>query len=110
MLYSRRYPPRPTPPPDPAPQPTATPDLTPALIRLAELRELYNAEGWKPIKAIGDKLGVEKHPNGWDASLLRIVEAEYGTEIALAVEEAVDPLGSSVDIDLEDSINPNVEA
>ena len=93
MLYSRRYPPRPTPPSDPAPQPTATPDLTPALIRLAELRELYQADGWKPIKAIGDALGVEKHPDGWDASLLRIIEAEYGSDIAAALEESADALG-----------------
>jgi hypothetical protein len=93
MLYSRRYPPKPVASvPEPAPKATETPDLTPALIRLAELRELYADQGWKPIKAIGDALGVEKHPDGWEYSLMAIIEAEYSAEIALALEEAIDPL------------------
>jgi hypothetical protein len=95
MLYSRRYPKEP-PAPAPAPPP-ATPDLTPALIRLAELRELYADQGWKPIKALGDKLGVEKHPDGWEHSLMGIIEAEYSAEIAAALEEAIDPLQGEAD-------------
>lgn len=92
MLYSRRYPPKPVAPvPEPAPKATETPDLTPALIRMAELRELYADQGWKPIKAIGDALGVAKHPDGWEYSLISIIEAEYSTEIALALTDAVDP-------------------
>ena len=90
MLYSRRYPKDP-PAPAPAPPP-ATPGLIPALLRLTELRELYEAQGWKPIKAIGDKLGVAKHPDGWEHSLMDIIKAEYSAEIAAALEESIDPL------------------
>ena len=84
MLYSRRYPKEPA-AAAPAPPPVV-PDLTPALLRLAELRELYEAQGWKPIKALGDKLGVEKHPDGWEHSLMGIIEVEYSAEIAAALE------------------------
>lgn len=90
MLYSRRYPKE---PPAPAPTPPpATPDFIPALTRLTELQELYETQGWKPIKALGDKLGVAKHPDGWEHSLMGIIGAEYSAEIAAALEEAIDPL------------------
>jgi hypothetical protein len=95
MLYSRRYPKEPA-AAAPEPPPT-TPDLTSALIRLAELRELYDAQGWKAIKALGDKLGVEKHPDGWEHSLMGIIEAEYSADIASALEEAIDPLQGEAD-------------
>jgi len=64
-------------------------DLLSAVARLAELQEIYDAEGkrdWKAIKAIADPLGVKKHIDGWDSSLLRIIEAEYSAEIAAALE------------------------
>lgn len=100
MLYSRRYPPRPIDDaPSPSPEPVEQPqlaeivdskaDLTAALIRLAELQELYESQGWKPIKAIGDALGVEKHPDGWEHSLLAIIAAEFSAEIAEALQDAV---------------------
>ncbi|MBE7384390.1 MAG: hypothetical protein F6J95_023625 [Leptolyngbya sp. SIO1E4] len=63
-----------------------------AVQRLEELQLIYDAEGkrdWKAIKEIGDRLGVEKHPDGWDSSLLRIIEAEFSTAIAQALEGEV---------------------
>lgn len=54
--------------------------------RLTELDSIYITDGWKAIKAIAEPLGVEKHPDGWDASLLRIVEAEFGSDIAAELE------------------------
>jgi len=64
-------------------------DLLSAVARLAELQEIFDADGkrdWKAIKAIADPLGVKKHIDGWDSSLLRIIEAEYSAEIAAALE------------------------
>lgn len=56
--------------------------------RLAELEAIYLNDGWKAIKAIAEPLGVEKDPDGWDASLMRIIEAEFGADIAAELEEA----------------------
>lgn len=61
--------------------------LAAAVARLEELKAIYEAKGWKGIKAIGDELGVEKHPDGWDSSYLRIIEAEFSAEIAQALAE-----------------------
>lgn len=65
-------------------------DVFSAVARLAELKEIYDADGkrdWKAIKAIADPLGVKKHPDGWDSSLLRIIEAEYSPAIAAALAQ-----------------------
>ena len=64
-------------------------DLQAAISRLAELESIFDSQGkrdWQPIKEIGDSLGVEKHPDGWDSSFLRIIKAEFGEEIAEALE------------------------
>jgi len=65
-------------------------DILSAVARLAELQQIFDAEGkrdWKAIKAIADPLGVKKHIDGWDSSLLRIIEAEYSAEIAAALAQ-----------------------
>jgi hypothetical protein len=100
MLYTRKYPhlraaqPQPEPPPAPPVEAPAEsppqPDLAAAVARLDELQRLYEAEGWRPIQAIGAALGVTKHPDGWDSSLLRIIEAEFSAEIAAALEDSAD--------------------
>jgi len=66
----------------PAPAPV---DLGPAVARLAELQAIYEAEGWRAINAIADPLGVIRHEDGWDSSLLRIIESEFSVEIAAAL-------------------------
>jgi hypothetical protein len=63
------------------------PALAAAVERLEELRLIYEVDGWKGIKAIADPLGVKKHPDGWDSSLLLIIEAEYSPEIAAELAE-----------------------
>lgn len=60
-----------------------------AIDRLAELERIFDADGkrdWRAISEIGDRLNVTKHPDGWDASFMLIIEAEFGPEIAKAVE------------------------
>lgn len=64
-------------------------DLQAAIARLAELESIFDSEGkrdWQAIREIGNDLGVEKHPDGWDSSFLRIIEAEFSAEIAAALE------------------------
>ena len=64
-------------------------DLQAAIARLAELESIFDSEGkrdWQAIREIGVALGVEKHPDGWDSSFLRIIEAEFSAEIAAALE------------------------
>ncbi|MEL7314822.1 MAG: hypothetical protein AAFN08_07715 [Cyanobacteria bacterium J06559_3] len=59
--------------------------------RLEELKRIYDAEGkrdWAAIKEIGDRVGAQKHPDGWDASFLRIIEKEFSPEIAEALAES----------------------
>ena len=66
-------------------------ELAVAAERLEELKRIYDAEGkrdWAAIKEIGDRVGAQKHPDGWDASFLRIIEKEFSAEIAEAVAEA----------------------
>lgn len=67
-------------------------DLATAVDRLEELRLIYQVDGWKAIKAIADPLGVKKHPDGWDSSLLLIIEREFSPAIAdaLAAEDAAE--------------------
>lgn len=63
--------------------------LDAAARRLAELEAIFDSNGkrdWAAIKEIGDRLGVKKHPDGWDSSFLRIIEAEFGAAIAAALE------------------------
>jgi hypothetical protein len=63
--------------------------LEAAVARLAELEAIFDPDGdrdWQAIKEIGDSLGVKKHPDGWDSSFLRIIEAEFGAAIAQALE------------------------
>ena len=83
-------PPEPPPPAD-DPEPPTGPHsgaLAAAVARLDELRLIYEVDGWKGIKAIADPLGVKKHPDGWDSSLLLIIEEEFSPEIAAEVEAA----------------------
>lgn len=64
--------------------------LEAAARRLAELEAIFDPDGdrdWAAIKEIGDRLGVKKHPDGWDSSFLRIIEAEFGEAIAAALED-----------------------
>ena len=64
-------------------------DLQAAIARLAELESIFDSQGkrdWQAIREIGNDLGVEKHPDGWDSSFLRIIEAEFSAEIAAALE------------------------
>jgi len=63
------------------------PTLADASARLAELKGILHDQGWRAIKAIGDDLGVERHHDGWDSSLLRIIQAEFGEAMAAQVEE-----------------------
>ncbi|MEO0533250.1 MAG: hypothetical protein AAF215_05220 [Cyanobacteria bacterium P01_A01_bin.123] len=68
-----------------SPQPTQDALLRMAAERLEELKRIYDAEGkrdWAAIKEIGDRVGAQKHPDGWDASFLRIIEKEFSPEIA----------------------------
>lgn len=63
-------------------------DMLSAVARLAQLQEIFDADNkrdWQAIQAIAKPLGVKKHPDGWDSSLLRIIEAEYSAEIAEAL-------------------------
>jgi hypothetical protein len=114
MLYHRKYPQfrkpeTPDEPATPTPEPqSGTPDaalaelaaaadaaapaldVISAVARLAELQEIFDADGkrdWQAIQAIARPLGVKKHPDGWDSSLLRIIEAEYSAEIAAALAQ-----------------------
>jgi hypothetical protein len=73
--------------PAPALEPTDGPALAAAVERLEELRLIYEVDGWKGIKAIADPLGVKKHPDGWDSSLLLIIEQEFSPEIAAELAE-----------------------
>jgi len=66
--------------------PKSTGGLEAAANRLAELEGIYVADGWKAIAAIAKPLGVTKHPDGWDSSLLEILKAEFGPEVAAQVE------------------------
>lgn len=96
-----------TPTEPPTPEPTGTPDtalsefdaaaqaaaptldVLSAVARLAELKEIFDADGkrnWKAIKEIADPLGVPKPADGWEHALLPIIEAEYGPAIAAALE------------------------
>ena len=59
--------------------------LAAAVTRLEELEGIYVTGGWQAVKAIAEPLGVTKPPDGWDSSLLRIIEAEFSTEIAAAL-------------------------
>jgi hypothetical protein len=68
-------------------EPTDGQALAAAVERLEELRLIYEVDGWKGIKAIADPLGVKKHHDGWDSSLLLIIEAEYSPEIAAELAE-----------------------
>lgn len=66
-------------------------DMLSAVARLEQLRRIFDADGkrdWLAIQAIAKPLGVTKHPDGWDSSLLRIIEAEYSAEIAAALEDS----------------------
>lgn len=64
----------------------AAPTLAEAQARLTELEGIYITDGWQAIRAIAVPLGVEKHPDGWDSSLLRIIQAEFGAELAIELE------------------------
>ena len=66
--------------------PKSTGGLEAAANRLAELEGIYVTDGWKAIQAIAKPLGVTKHPDGWDSSLLDILKAEFGPEVAAQVE------------------------
>lgn len=71
---------------------SASDTLTAAVERLEELRLIYQVDGWKAIAAIAKPLGVTKHPDGWDSSLLLIIEQEFSPAIAkaLAAEDAAE--------------------
>lgn len=70
-------------PPSPAPEPVAaSPAETIAdrtSQRTEELLQLYKDEGYKAIKTIAERFGIEKPPGGWDESIPAIVQAEANT-------------------------------
>jgi hypothetical protein len=59
---------------------TETLDLVPIEARLAELQAL--ATDWRAIKAIAEGYGITRPADGWDASVLPILVAEYGQSAA----------------------------
>lgn len=66
--------------------PESTGGLEAASKRLEELEAIYIEKGWQAIAAIAKPLDVTKHPDGWDSSLLRIIQAEFGAEVAAELE------------------------
>lgn len=66
--------------------PASTGGLEAASKRLEELEAIYIEKGWQAIAAIAKPLDVVKHPDGWDSSLLRIIQAEFGADVAAELE------------------------
>lgn len=51
---------------------------TPPQNREEELKQLYQSKGWRAIKELADKYGIERPEDGWDAAIPLILKAEEG--------------------------------